>query len=36
MKIPSRQEIGSTNFKGSEEIKMYIHPQGYYLAVANL
>jgi uncharacterized protein with WD repeat len=36
MKIPSRQQIGTTNFKGSEKLIMYIHPQGYYVAIANL
>lgn len=36
MKIPSRQQIGTTSFKGSEVLKMYMHPQGYYLAIANL
>lgn len=36
MKIPSRQQIGTTNFKGSEKLVMYMHPQGYYLALANL
>ena len=36
MKIPSRQQIGTTNFKGSEQLIPYMHPQGTYLAVANL
>ena len=36
MKIPQRSQIQTTNFKDSEKLIMYMHPQGYYLAIANL
>lgn len=35
MKIPFRQVIETAVCKGSEELKMYLHPQGNYLAVYN-
>ena len=33
--IPSRQTAGQQSFKNCENLKMNMHPQGYYLALTN-
>jgi len=35
MKVPNRQEIGRSVFKGTQTLRLFMHPGGKYLAAQN-